>query len=69
MPMVKVSDFGGGKPDNRYCKSCSYQNGDLKPRYEIRENMVLYYMKAKKMERSPAESFVDELMAGQPAWQ
>ncbi len=69
MPMVKLSDFGGSKKDNRYCSHCSYADGNLKPKYEIRESMVLYYMKAKRFERKRSEEFVDELMAGQPAWQ
>jgi len=69
MPMANASDFGGRKTDNRYCAHCTYPDGNLKPRYEIRENMVLFYMKAKKMERNAAEQFVDEHMAGMPAWQ
>lgn len=67
--MHNLSDFGGMNKSNRYCKHCTYDNGQLKPRHEIRENMVLYYMKAKRLERKGAEDFVDELMAGRPAWQ
>jgi len=69
MPMATPSDFGGHKADNRYCTHCTYVDGNLKPRYEIRENMVLFYMKAKKMDRKNAEQFVDEHMARMPAWQ
>jgi len=69
MGMVKLSDFGGMKAGNRYCKHCSYENGDLKPRHEVREGMVLYYMKTKKKSRPDAEAYVDEVMAGQRAWQ
>ncbi|HSB47712.1 MAG TPA: zinc ribbon domain-containing protein [Candidatus Bilamarchaeum sp.] len=69
MPMTKTSDFGGMKKDNRYCKYCTYDNGQLKPRHEIHENMVQFYMKAKKLERKAAEQYVDEIMARSPAWQ
>jgi hypothetical protein len=69
MPMTKASDFGGRRGDNRYCRFCTYENGDLRPRHEVRENMVLFYMKSKRKERKEAEAYVDERMAGQPAWQ
>ena len=68
MPMVRLSDFGGMKAGNRYCKHCAYENGDLRPRHEVRENMVLYYIKTKRKDRSESEAYVDEIMAGQPAW-
>jgi len=69
MPMMKPSDFGGSKPENRYCAHCTYPTGDLMPRHVIRENMIKFYMKMKKMERADAAKYVDELMAGMPAWQ
>jgi hypothetical protein len=69
MPMAKASDFGGRNVKNRYCTHCTYQDGNLKPRHEIRENMVAYFMKMKRVDRAEAESFVDGLMAGMPAWQ
>lgn len=69
MPMMKPSDFGGGKEENRYCLHCTYSNGELKPRHEIREGMVVYYMKMKKLDRKSSEQFVDDYMAKMPAWQ
>ena len=66
--MMKPSDFGGRDSKNRYCHLCTYDNGQLKPRFEVREKMVSYYMKGKRMERAAAEQYVDELMAGMPAW-
>lgn len=69
MPMTSPSDFGGRKTDNKYCKHCSYPDGGLRPRYEVRENMVLYYMKTKRMERAEAEQSVDGIMSVCPAWQ
>ncbi len=68
MPMHNPSDFGGRDVKNRYCKYCTYSNGTLRPRHEVRESMVMFYMRAKRMERKEAESYVDEVMAGSPAW-
>lgn len=68
MPMMKKSDFGGGKENNRYCTHCTYPDGGLKPQHEIRGGMILYFMKTKKMDRAKAAQFVDEHMAGMPAW-
>jgi len=49
-------------------KYCTYENGTLKPRHEVREGMVMFYMKAKKIDRKKAEAYVDEIMAGVPVW-
>ena len=69
MLMSRLSDFGGMKKENRYCKLCTYDNGQLKPKHEIHEKMVQFYMDAKKMDRGAAEQYVDEIMARNPAWQ
>ncbi len=69
MPMEKKDDFGGEKEGNKYCKHCTYPDGNLKPRHEVREGMIKFYMKMKHMPRAEAEKFVDEHMAGMPAWQ
>jgi hypothetical protein len=70
MPMLNPSDFGASNPECRYCKNCTYPGKtDLRPRYEIKEGMIKYYMKAKRWDRPEAEKFVDEYMAGMPAWQ
>jgi len=67
--MINPSDFGGRKENNRYCAHCTYPTGDLMPRHVIRENMVKYYIRMKRMERPDAERYVDQYMAGMPAWQ
>jgi len=69
MPMQKKDDFGGGKPNNKYCKFCTYPDGNLKPRYEIREGMIKFYMKMKNLSRADAEKYVDNYMSQMPAWQ
>ena len=68
MPMHGQSDFGGRDVKNRYCTYCTYGNGQLRPWHEVRENMVMFYMKAKRIDRSEADAYVDEIMAGMPAW-
>jgi len=68
MAMASPSDFGGRKVGNKYCRHCAYPDGGLRPRYEVSENMVLYYMKTKKMEHTEAERYVEEIMAACPAW-
>ncbi len=69
MAMASASDFGGKKIGNRYCRHCSYPNGELRPRYEITANMVAHYMKTKKMAQAEAEKYVEGIMAGCQAWQ
>jgi len=69
MLMTGLSDFGGRKANNRYCKHCTYSTGEIRPRHEVRENMVLYYMKTKKIERNESEQYVDGIMAECRAWQ
>ncbi|MBU0532739.1 zinc ribbon domain-containing protein [Candidatus Micrarchaeota archaeon] len=69
MPMMKTSDFGGRKETNKYCVHCTYENGELKPQHEIREGMIKYYMRMKRIDRKNAEQFVEEHMSRMSAWQ
>jgi hypothetical protein len=69
MPMMKPSDFGAGKEENRYCAHCTYPDGTLKPRHEVREGMIAHFMKMRGVERKEAEQYVDEHMSNMPAWQ
>ena len=68
MPMMKKSDFGAGKENNRYCVHCTYPTGELMARHLVRDNMVKYYMKMRRLDRPAAEKYVDDYMAGMPAW-
>ena len=69
MPMITPSDFGGRKVGNRYCAHCTYPSGDLMARHLVFDNMVKYFMRMKRLERAAAEAYVNEHMAGMPAWQ
>ncbi len=67
--MFKTSDFGAGKTNNRYCTHCTYPTGELMARHLVHANMVKYYMTMRRLSREDAIKYVDEYMAGMPAWQ
>jgi len=69
MPMETPADHGGGNTANPYCVHCTDAAGNLKPREEVREGMINYYMQTMGKSREEAETVVDEHMAKQPAWQ
>ena len=68
MPMTKPEEFGGHKLDNPSCVYCSSAEGELKPRNEVREGMIRFWMERETIERREAEKKTDEHMAGMPAW-
>ncbi|MFW9845928.1 MAG: zinc ribbon domain-containing protein [Candidatus Thorarchaeota archaeon] len=68
MAMQKPEDFGGGKLNNKTCVYCSDNEGNLKPRNEIREGMIQFWMQRESIDRKTAEKMTDEYMGTQPAW-
>jgi hypothetical protein len=66
--MHKAEEFGGGKMNNSSCVYCSDSEGNLKPRNEVREGMVQFWMKRENIDRKTAEKKTDEYMSSQPAW-
>ena len=68
MPMSKLEDFGGGKPENLYCVNCCNPDGSLKSRDEVFEGMVVFMMKTQNMDRGAAEKVAKEYMSTMPAW-
>ena len=68
MPMTKVEDFGGGKPEGLYCVYCSKPDGSLKSREEVFQGMVNFMMTSQKMDRETAEGAVKERMLKMSAW-
>jgi len=68
MLMLKPSQHGGGKPFNRYCINCTDDEGNLRPREEVREGWIQFSMKSEGLVREHAEKLVDEQMANMPAW-
>ncbi|RLE39660.1 hypothetical protein DRJ17_00510 [Candidatus Woesearchaeota archaeon] len=67
MPMESVEMRGGAKPDNKYCKYCCDENGNLKSKEEVRKGMIEFY-KAQGKSQEEAEKFVDDYMKKMPAW-
>ena len=68
MDMSKPEEFGGGKVCNKSCVYCSDTEGNLKPRNEVREGMIHFWMQREKIDRAAAEKNVDEYMAKMLAW-
>jgi hypothetical protein len=68
MDMSKPEEFGGGKVGNKSCVYCSDAEGNLKPRNEVREGMIHFWMQREKIDRAAAEKNVDAYMAKMPAW-
>lgn len=66
--MNEPEDFGGGNTDNDSCVYCCTPDGKLKPRNEVRESMIQFWMQREKIDRAAAEKNVDEYMAKMPAW-
>ena len=68
MPMKDLSQHGGGEINNPYCIYCADESGNLKPREQVREGMIGFFMKSENKSREEAERFVDEHMSKMPAW-
>jgi len=68
MPMDKPADFGGRKVTNHYCVHCSDAEGALKPRNEVREQMVSLFLRQRGGDRASAERTIDTYLSRMPAW-
>ena len=68
MPMTDTSQHGGGDVNNPYCVYCTDDTGKLKSREDVREGMIVFFMKSENRSREEAEKFVDEHMRKMPAW-
>lgn len=69
MPMVKPEDFGGGRPDNLYCRYCTYQNGTLKTYVEKVADMTQFIMSRMDLHETEARRMATENLSKMPAWQ
>lgn len=67
--MEGVSERGGGDPHNPYCRECTTEEGALRPRDEVRNHMVSYWLRNQPVSREEAEQATDGYMAKMPAWQ
>jgi len=68
MPMETLDMHGGGIEENPYCIYCTDAHGHLKPRADVREGMIQFYMDTMGKSRAEAERVVDVTMAQMPAW-
>jgi hypothetical protein len=68
MGMEKPEDYGGHRVGNKYCVYCSDATGHLKPKNEVREGMIQFWMQREKIDRATAEKHTDEYMRSMPAW-
>ncbi len=66
--MEKPEDFGGTNPNNDSCIYCSKEDGSLKPRNVVRENMVKFWMARENIDQATAEKKTDDHMSTMPAW-
>ncbi|MHA2423496.1 MAG: zinc ribbon domain-containing protein [Candidatus Thorarchaeota archaeon] len=68
MGMEKPEEYGGGKIGNSSCVYCSNEDGSLKPRNVVRENMIKFWMSRENIDEPTATEKTDEYMAKMPAW-
>ncbi len=66
--MEKPEDYGGGKIGNPSCVYCSNEDGSLKPRNVVRENMIKFWMSRENLDEVKATEFTDDYMSKMPAW-
>jgi hypothetical protein len=68
MEMSKAEEFGGHKAGNKSCVYSSDSEGNLKPKNEVREGMVSFWMQREKVAWSTAEKLTDEHISKMPIW-
>ncbi|MHA2024453.1 MAG: zinc ribbon domain-containing protein [Candidatus Thorarchaeota archaeon] len=68
LTMDKAEEFGGHKVGNKSCVYCSDSKGNLKPKNDVREGMVQFWMQRESIDRTTAEKKTDEYMKTMPAW-
>jgi hypothetical protein len=68
MPMDSDKQHGGGDPSNKFCIYCTDAAGKLKTREQVRQGMIAFFMKARRLDETAAAKFVDDYMKNMPAW-
>ncbi len=68
MPMKKIEEFGGKKPDNRYCVYCTDEQGNLKPFDEKVKDMTGFIMRTHGLDFEHSQNLARENMKKMPAW-
>jgi len=68
MPMKDISDFGGRNLENKYCKYCTDENGNLKDFQSKLNDTIKFITSRMGVDNSVAEKIAKENMAKMPAW-
>jgi hypothetical protein len=68
MPMKKTEDFGGGDPQNKYCRFCTDEKGNLKSYQEKVEDFKNFLMKTQDLSESQAVKMAKDSLKQFPAW-
>jgi hypothetical protein len=68
MPMKEVSDFGGGNQENKYCRYCINEKGELKDFQTKLAEMIYFTVTRMNIDHSVAEKIAKENMSKMPAW-
>jgi len=68
MPMEKDEDFGGNDPKNKYCKHCTFPDGELKPYEEVLKGMSNHMVETQGISLEEARKKAREYLKTMPAW-
>lgn len=68
MPMKNIEDFGGENPENKYCKHCTDNYGNLKSYAEKVTDFKKIIIKTNDFGEKQAEKMAKESLKQFPAW-
>lgn len=68
MPMREIADFGGKKVENKYCRFCTNEEGELKDFHIKLDEAINFIVSRMSIDRGVAEKIAREDMAKMPAW-
>lgn len=68
MPMRSPEDFGRSDVNNKYCRYCTNEKGELKNYEEALTGMTNFIVQTQGLDRTQAEKAAKEHMTKMPAW-
>lgn len=68
MPMKEKADFGGENLNNKYCRYCTDEKGQLKDFETKLKEMTNFIISRMNVDKTVAEKIAKENMAKMPAW-
>jgi putative zinc ribbon protein len=69
MPMKNIEDFGGRELENKYCKYCTDNRGNLKSYSEKLTNFKELLIKSNDLDAEQTERISKEKLKQFPAWE